>query len=313
MLYRKELDTLLEAGKLLEIADYCKEKLGDRLYGEILTDRLRGDMIVIPDPHKVIVDLPFSAVITTNYDKLLEQAYISQGKGMPRTPTHTDIDTLGPLLFNGQFFILKAHGDIDRPGSLIFTTRDYREIIHSNPAFNAIFSAILLTKAVFFVGYSMNDPDFRLLLDRQLTTFKGNVPERYALMSGVGEIERDVLWRSARIRVLPYSEHHEVLTFLEALRDDFLRLSLKRGPDVEQKALKFTSALEPVTTYSHDLTAREVEVLRLLTQGLTSAQIAEQLVIGLVTVNSHVHSIYNKLGVNTRSAATRYAREHHLI
>jgi DNA-binding CsgD family transcriptional regulator len=62
-----------------------------------------------------------------------------------------------------------------------------------------------------------------------------------------------------------------------------------------------------------DLTAREMDVLRLLAQGLTSAQIAEQLVIGLVTVNSHVRSIYSKLGVTSRAAATRYALEHKLI
>jgi len=56
-----------------------------------------------------------------------------------------------------------------------------------------------------------------------------------------------------------------------------------------------------------------VEVLRLVAQGLTSAQIAEQLVIGVVTVNFHVRSIYSKLGVSSRSAATRYAIEHHLV
>jgi DNA-binding CsgD family transcriptional regulator len=61
------------------------------------------------------------------------------------------------------------------------------------------------------------------------------------------------------------------------------------------------------------LTAREMDVLCLLTQGLTSAQIAEQLVIGVVTVNFHVRSIYSKLGVSSRSAATRYAIEHHLV
>jgi predicted ATPase/DNA-binding CsgD family transcriptional regulator len=71
--------------------------------------------------------------------------------------------------------------------------------------------------------------------------------------------------------------------------------------------------LAPVTAYPNDLTPREVEVLRLLAQGLTSAQIAEQLVIGLVTVNSHVRSIYSKLGVSSRSAATRYAIEHNLL
>jgi ATP/maltotriose-dependent transcriptional regulator MalT len=62
-----------------------------------------------------------------------------------------------------------------------------------------------------------------------------------------------------------------------------------------------------------DLTAREVEVLRLLAQGFTSTRIAEQLVISLVTVNSHVRSIYSKLGVSSRSAATRFALEHHLL
>jgi predicted ATPase/DNA-binding CsgD family transcriptional regulator len=61
------------------------------------------------------------------------------------------------------------------------------------------------------------------------------------------------------------------------------------------------------------LTAREIGVLRLLAQGLTSAEIAQRLVIALVTVNSHVRSIYNKLGVTSRSAATRYAIEHHLV
>jgi predicted ATPase/DNA-binding CsgD family transcriptional regulator len=61
------------------------------------------------------------------------------------------------------------------------------------------------------------------------------------------------------------------------------------------------------------LTPREMDVLRLLAQGLTSAQIAEQLVIGAVTVNFHVRSIYSKLGVSSRSAATRYALEHHLV
>jgi DNA-binding CsgD family transcriptional regulator len=61
-----------------------------------------------------------------------------------------------------------------------------------------------------------------------------------------------------------------------------------------------------------DLTAREMEVLRLLARGLTNAQIAEELVVSLLTVKAHLRSIYSKLGVTSRSAATRYALEHHL-
>jgi DNA-binding NarL/FixJ family response regulator len=69
----------------------------------------------------------------------------------------------------------------------------------------------------------------------------------------------------------------------------------------------------PVTNSSAGLTAREVEVLRLVAQGLTDAQIAERLVISPHTVHAHLSSIYSKLGISSRSAATRYTFEHPLI
>jgi DNA-binding NarL/FixJ family response regulator len=58
------------------------------------------------------------------------------------------------------------------------------------------------------------------------------------------------------------------------------------------------------------LTLRETEVLRLLAQGLTDAQIAERLHVSVHTVNTHTRNIYSKLGVTSRAAATRYAIEH---
>jgi len=66
-------------------------------------------------------------------------------------------------------------------------------------------------------------------------------------------------------------------------------------------------------SFSAGLTPRENEVLCLLATGLTSAQIAEQLIISVLTVNGHIRSIYSKLGVTSRSAATRYAIEHKLV
>ena len=64
--------------------------------------------------------------------------------------------------------------------------------------------------------------------------------------------------------------------------------------------------------YPAGLTAREVEVLRLLAGGLTNLQIADKLVLSPRTVHAHISSIYSKLAVTSRSAATRYALEHHL-
>jgi DNA-binding NarL/FixJ family response regulator len=57
---------------------------------------------------------------------------------------------------------------------------------------------------------------------------------------------------------------------------------------------------------------REIEVLRLLAQGLTNAQIGERLFISPRTVNAHLYRIYNKLGLTSRSAAVRYVFDHGL-
>jgi predicted ATPase/DNA-binding CsgD family transcriptional regulator len=66
-------------------------------------------------------------------------------------------------------------------------------------------------------------------------------------------------------------------------------------------------------SYPGGLTAREVEVLRLVAQGLTDAQIAEQLMLSPRTVSWHLSTIYNKIQVSSRSAATRYAIEQHMV
>jgi DNA-binding CsgD family transcriptional regulator len=74
-----------------------------------------------------------------------------------------------------------------------------------------------------------------------------------------------------------------------------------------------TPQAQSPTTSPGGLSARELEVLRLLATGLTDAQIAEQLVLSLYTIHAHLRTIYSKLGITSRSAATRYAFEHQLV
>ncbi|HET8788658.1 MAG TPA: HD domain-containing phosphohydrolase, partial [Actinomycetes bacterium] len=61
------------------------------------------------------------------------------------------------------------------------------------------------------------------------------------------------------------------------------------------------------------LSAREVEVLGLVAQGCSNAQIAERLVISRRTAEHHVQHIYTKIGVSSRAAAALFAMEHHLL
>lgn len=62
-----------------------------------------------------------------------------------------------------------------------------------------------------------------------------------------------------------------------------------------------------------ELTNREIEVLGLVAQGLSNTQVADRLNMAPRTVNVHLTSIYSKIGVSSRTAATRYALENHLV
>jgi len=64
--------------------------------------------------------------------------------------------------------------------------------------------------------------------------------------------------------------------------------------------------------YPAGLSAREVEVLRLIARGRTSKQIADALVITEKTAGHHVEHIYAKTGVSTRVGAALFAMQHDL-
>jgi DNA-binding NarL/FixJ family response regulator len=89
-----------------------------------------------------------------------------------------------------------------------------------------------------------------------------------------------------------------------ALRDNFLHQAAG--------LLSFMSQ-PPIERLPAGLTAREVEVLRLVAQGATNRQIAEALTISARTVNTHLTNIFNKIGCENRTAATAFALQNGLV
>ncbi|CAA9579804.1 MAG: hypothetical protein AVDCRST_MAG49-4660 [uncultured Thermomicrobiales bacterium] len=80
----------------------------------------------------------------------------------------------------------------------------------------------------------------------------------------------------------------------------------------EAQAVKIAAAASPdrrSSGFAGDLSKREIEVLQLVAQGMTNAEVAERLFLSPRTVHAHVHAILAKLGVGTRVAATRKAIE----
>ncbi|MDQ3707370.1 MAG: tetratricopeptide repeat protein [Chloroflexota bacterium] len=83
-----------------------------------------------------------------------------------------------------------------------------------------------------------------------------------------------------------------------------------------REAADYQEPVQPTagkSRYPDGLTGREVEVLKLIAEGLSDLEVASRLHLSRHTVNAHLHSIYGKLNVNSRSAATRYAVEQGLV
>ncbi len=90
-------------------------------------------------------------------------------------------------------------------------------------------------------------------------------------------------------------------------------LPLREAADaLARRARLVVPAAPPAATPEDDhggLTTREVEVLRLLADGLTNREIAERLFISQKTVGAHMAHIYDKLGVHSRVEAAGRARQ----
>jgi predicted ATPase/DNA-binding CsgD family transcriptional regulator len=88
---------------------------------------------------------------------------------------------------------------------------------------------------------------------------------------------------------------------------------LRAIPQPAPTGVTSQAAASPASGAYELLTAREMEVLHLLAQDLSTPQIAERLVLSRRTVEAHLQSVYGKLGVKSRDAAVRVAIEHTLL
>lgn len=123
-------------------------------------------------------------------------------------------------------------------------------------------------------------------------------------------------WQSG-VTLFELGELARVQAQQAAARDYFSRAlaafeQMRAAPDIARTRAALDQALPTpllAPTALAGLTEREVEVLRWLARGLSNQAIADQLVLSRRTVHAHLRSIYSKLNVTTRSAATRAAIE----
>ena len=173
---------MLKQNQLLMVAEEITEKISrDRLEKYLVS--VFDDPVLAPTAnHMLIRDIGFKAIITSNYDRLIELSY----DNTPPVYNQKDMQKHGELLNSGNkdFYIFKIHGDIKEPKTIVLGTRDYNELFFIDIGYKKFIENIFISNTVVFIGFGDNDPDITqtLMSNKLLLPYANNRERHYILM-----------------------------------------------------------------------------------------------------------------------------------
>lgn len=135
--------------------EFSRSRLIERLSELLCIDDVRPG-----DAHHAFSKLYFDIVCTTNFDFLLENAY-----DVNKRSCHPvlDEDQLSINISGSNVKLLKLHGDIHHPQRMVVTENDYELFLENYPLIATYLANLLITRTPVFIGYSLDDPDFRMI------------------------------------------------------------------------------------------------------------------------------------------------------
>src|SRR4051794_23148920 len=158
---------------------------------KVATDRVAESRL-----HKLIVELDFPTIYTTNYDRNLETAFDLHNKAYAKI-TNAKQMADAP---DGVTHIVKYHGDFDDDASLVLTETDFLDRLSFESPLDIKFRADALARTILFIGYSMSDPNIRLLLHDIWRTWErsghqGDRPQSFVFMPSSNPVQAAMLAR----------------------------------------------------------------------------------------------------------------------
>jgi hypothetical protein len=207
------------ARNALVAAGALRKVFGDEVFYDSLRAIFREDGARPAAAHALLPEVRFSAILTTNFDDLIEQAF------PPSTPVYVQVDhaELAAASREQSFCIVKIHGDLDRPESIVLGREDYRQMMFGNEPFRIFLTTVFTTKTVVFVGYSLTDPDLLRFLEQLKFQMEGHLGGHFALMrtEGMNPWERKDFEESYGIQVFGDDEranYADIPAFLAELK-----------------------------------------------------------------------------------------------
>lgn len=213
-----------DSSKFLFLAEELRVELGSH-FTKYMEKRFQYSTNNPTKNHELIVTTQSSLVVTINYDDLIEQAFNRLYRTYPNVFIYSQAREAANNFWKNRFFILKAHGDAKRDiDTLILSQKDYRKTLYREPGYRSLLQSIFTTKSIFFVGVSLNDPEFNQLLDFLHDSYHGGGPTHFLLV----EKEKNMETLSRRyfddfnIQTIPYEnskgDHAELTRILEFLQ-----------------------------------------------------------------------------------------------
>ncbi len=180
----------------LAAAGYVRRRLGDRFADEL--KKAAAPFAELPEAVRLLGELPFRAVVTTTWDDAFERAFTRDGV-MPRIYTPRDAEALKN---DGKLrFVFKALGDPSRADSIVWSAEDLQSAL-ADGGYRTVAHDLYRSRSFLFVGFDGRDPDLAILLERVLSGARAGDVEHFAVMPGLGAVEKEELYAAYRIRVL---------------------------------------------------------------------------------------------------------------
>ena len=221
----KEYTKLLKEGNnFLLLAEELKSEMNKTFYDYIESVFGKPNIKATPTMESIL-SIESNMILTSNYDRIIENTYTKLNGYSPPTFTYSQSREIANNYWKEKFFILKAHGDAfsDVQG-IILSQRDYRKTLYREIGYKSILQSIFSTKSVFFVGTSMTDPEFNLLLDYLHESYSGGGPTHYLLISSekANPIIQKRFFEDFNIQTIIYEnnsgKHSEVKDYIDELK-----------------------------------------------------------------------------------------------